>query len=148
MTLFDTSVLIDARDASSPWHQWAKDQIAEAVAGEGACANTVVVSEASVRATEPDKVPRLLEQMGITLVALPISAAVPAAKAFALYLERLKAEGKKTESKVPLPDFLIGAHAQGEGLKLATRDPKRIATYFPKVSLVTPPPTPASQGTG
>jgi predicted nucleic acid-binding protein len=138
MMLFDTSVLIDARDASSPWHQWAKDQLAEAVSGEGACANTVVVSEVSVRATDPEKVPKLLEQMGITLVPLPLSAAVPAAKAFALYLDRLKGEGKKTESKVPLPDFLIGAHAQAEGLKLTTRDPKRIGTYFPKVLLVTP----------
>ncbi len=146
MILFDTSVLIDARDADSPWHQWAKDRIAEAVAGEGACANTVVVSETSVRATEPDKVPRLLEQMGITLVPLPLSAAVPAAKAFALYLDRLKAEGKKTESKVPLPDFFIGAHAQAEGLKLATRDPKRVGTYFPRVSLVTPSEYPASPG--
>jgi predicted nucleic acid-binding protein len=53
---------------------------------------------------------------------------------------------KKTESKVPLPDFLIGAHAQAEGLALATRDPKRVAIYFPKVSLVTPSENPASQG--
>ena len=97
-----------------------------------------MVSEVSVRATDPEKVPKLLEQMGITLVALPLSAAVPAAKAFALYLDRLKVEGKKTGSKVPLPDFLIGAHAQAEGLKLATRDPKRVGTYFPKVLLVTP----------
>jgi hypothetical protein len=94
MLLFDTSVLIDARDAASPWHEWAKEQIALAVAGEGACTNTVVVSEASVRATDPDKVPKLLEQMGVTLVSLPVSAAVPAAKAFAAYLDRLKAEGK------------------------------------------------------
>lgn len=138
MILFDTSVLIDARDAGSPWHQWAKDQIATAVAGEGACANTIVVSETSVRAAEPERVPKLLEQMGITLVPLPLSAAVPAAKAFALYLDRLKVERKEIQSKVPLPDFLIGAHAQAEGLTLATRDPKRVAVYFPKVSLVTP----------
>ncbi len=52
MLLFDTSVLIDARDAASPWHQWAKEQIAQAVASEGACTNTAVVSEASVRAAE------------------------------------------------------------------------------------------------
>lgn len=72
MLLFDTSVLIDARDAASPWHQWAKGQIAHAVATEGACANTVVVS------------------------------------------------------------------AQSEGLKLVTRDPSRVSTYFPGVRLVTP----------
>ena len=48
----------------------------------------------------------------MTLVPLPVSAAVPAAKAFALYLDRLKKEGKRTDNRVPLPDFLIGAHAQ------------------------------------
>ena len=95
MLLFGTSVLIDARDAASPWHHWAKEQIAQAVTGEGACANTVVVSETSVRATDPDHVPQLLEEMGLTLVPLPVSAAVPAAKAFAAYLDRLKAEGRQ-----------------------------------------------------
>ncbi len=143
MILFDTSVLIDARDAGSPWHDWAKDQIAEAVASEGACANTVVVSEASVRAADPEKVPKLLEQLGITLVPLPLSAAVPAARAFAVYLDRLGKEGKKSQNRVPLPDFLIGAHAQAESLRLATRDTKRISTYFPNVSLVSPPDRPA-----
>ena len=39
----------------------------------------------------------------------------------------------RAENKVPLPDFLIGAHAQAEGLALATRDPKRVAFYFLKV---------------
>jgi hypothetical protein len=39
--LFDTSVIIDARDAHSPRHAWAKEQIANAVADEGAVANTV-----------------------------------------------------------------------------------------------------------
>src|ERR1044071_8549344 len=129
---------MDARDAASPWHQWAKEQIAQAVTGEGACANTVFVSETSVRAIDPDDVPKLLEELGLTLVPLPISAAVPAAKAFAAYLDRLKAEGKTTDRKVPLPDFLIGAHAQAEGLGLVTRDPSRVGTYFPTVRLVTP----------
>jgi predicted nucleic acid-binding protein len=33
----------------------------------------------------------------------------------------LKKEGKRTGNRVPLPDFLIGAHAQSERLKLVTR---------------------------
>jgi len=40
---------------------------------------------------------------------------------------------------VPLPDFLIGAHAQAESMKLVTRDPDRVKTYFPSVRLITPP---------
>jgi hypothetical protein len=74
----------------------------------------------------------------MTLVPLPVSPAVPAAKAFALYLDRLKKQGKRTDNRVPLPDFLIGAHAQAEGLKLVTRDPDRVRTYFPNVALVVP----------
>jgi len=49
MTLFDTSVVIDARDMDSPFHEWAKLQIAQAVAGDGAAVNTVIISEAGVR---------------------------------------------------------------------------------------------------
>ena len=47
MILFDSSVIIDARDAGSPFHAWAKERIAEAVAGDGASANTVVVSKSA-----------------------------------------------------------------------------------------------------
>jgi predicted nucleic acid-binding protein len=136
--LFDTSVIIDARDADSPFHAWAKQRIAEAVGADGAGANTIVVSEASVRASNRDAVPALLEGFGMTLVPLPVSAAVPAAKAFAVYLNRLKKEGHRTDNRIPLPDFLIGAHAQAEGLKLVTRDPDRVRTYFPKVELIVP----------
>ena len=82
MILFDTSVIIDARDPDSPWHSWAKEQIADAVGGDGAGVNAVAVSEASVRATDPDAVPGFLEGFGMTLLSLPVSAAVPAAKAF------------------------------------------------------------------
>lgn len=138
MTLFDTSVIIDARDSDSLFHHWAKEQIAEAVAGSGAVANTVTVAEAAVRARNRDAVPNLLQRLGIILVPLPIAAAVPAAKAFAVYLDRLKQQGKAPLRKPPLPDFLIGAHAQVEGWKLATRDPDRVRTYFPRVQLILP----------
>ena len=138
MILFDTSVVIDARDPDSPWHQWAKERIAEAVALEGAGVNAVVISEASVRAKDPQAVPALLEGFGMTLLPLPVSAAVPAAKAFAIYLERLKKEGKAVASRVSLPDFFIGAHAQAEMLTLVTRDPDRVKTYFSAVTLISP----------
>jgi predicted nucleic acid-binding protein len=98
--------------------------------------NTVVISEASVRAASPDDVPAFLEALGIKLLPLPVSTAVPAAKAFARYLSRLKAEGKSSHGRTPLPDFFIGAHAESEQLALATRDPHRIRTYFPGVRLI------------
>lgn len=138
MILLDTSVLIDARDSLSPWHSWAKDVVATADAGEGACVNTVVLSEASVRAAQPEQIARHLLELGILLLPLPISAAAPAAKSFAIYLDRIKKEGKRTENKIPLPDFFIGAHAEAEHMTLATRDDTRIRTYFPSVNLIVP----------
>jgi len=136
--LFDTSVVIDARDKGSPWHQWAKEQISQAGSSEGAAINSVVLAEACVRAERRDALPALLEQIGFTLIALPLSSAVAAAEAYATYLDRLKVEGKKPASKIPLGDFFIGAHAQAEGMRLVTRDPDRVRTYFPKVELIVP----------
>jgi predicted nucleic acid-binding protein len=34
MTLFDTSVIIDARDPGSAFHEWSKGQLALAVIGD------------------------------------------------------------------------------------------------------------------
>ena len=86
MILFDTSVVIDARAPGSPFHDWAKRQIAEAVqeGGVGGAVNTVVVSEASSRTENREAVPALLEGLGLKLLPLPVSAAIPAAKAFAI----------------------------------------------------------------
>jgi predicted nucleic acid-binding protein len=100
--------------------------------------NTIVISEASVRAENRDAVPALLESMGLKLLPLPVSAALPAAKAFAVYLDRLKKDGRSRENRLPLPDFLIGAHAKADGMKLVTRDADRVRTYFPDIQLITP----------
>src|SRR5271156_7074220 len=78
-------------------------------AAEGGAVNTIVVSEASVRSENRDAVPALLEGLGLKLVPLPISAAIPAAKAFAIYLEFGPIEEGRTENRKPrsspgLPD--------------------------------------------
>jgi predicted nucleic acid-binding protein len=138
MTLFDTSVVIDARDADSPWHEWAKEQIAAGAAAGGAIINTVVIAEAAGGFEQRDNLLEELERMGLSLMPLPVSAAIPASEAYAVYRSRLKAHGKQPASKIPLGDFLIGAHAEAEGMKLVTRDPDRIKTYFPSVKLIVP----------
>ena len=138
MTLFDTSVVIDARDADSPWHEWAKEQIIGAGAADGAVINTVLIAEAAGGFEQHDELLEELKGMGFSLSPLPVSAALPASRAYAVYRSRLKAQGKQTLSKIPLGDFFIGAHAEAEGMKLVTRDPDRIKTYFPAVKLIVP----------
>jgi predicted nucleic acid-binding protein len=138
MILFDTSVVIDCRDAASPWHAWAKERVADAVSTDEAGINAVAVAESGVRAANRAELNRDLEALGFRLLPLPVSAARPAAAAFATYLDRCKAQGVARASQTPLPDFLIGAHCEAEGLALVTRDPERVRSYFPRVKLITP----------
>lgn len=137
MILIDTSVILDARDPNSLWHSWAVEQIATAVSTEGGAVNPVILTEASVKAPDRAAVPTSLESWGLQLLDLPHSVAAPTAAAFAQYLDRLKSEGK-IGPRTPLPDFFIGAHALVAGMKLTTRDPRRVATYFPMVRLLSP----------
>lgn len=63
---------------------------------------------------------------------VPYEAAFLAGKAFLAYRRR---GGTK---RPPLPDFLIGAHAEVAGHRLVTRDAARYRTYFPSLSLIAP----------
>lgn len=137
MILFDTSVILDARDTKSPWHEWAVEQIAVAVSREGGAVNAVVLAEASVKAVDKAAVAPALQSWGLQLLDVPHAAAEPTAAAYGRYLLRLKSEGK-TGPRMPLPDFFIGAHALVASLVLATRDPHRIEVYFPRVSIRKP----------
>ena len=135
MTLFDTSVVIDARDADSPWHEWAKEQIAGAGAVEAPSSTPSSSPKRRAALSNVNELLEDLERMGLSFAALPVSAAIPASEAYALYRSRLKGHGKPPPSKIPLGDFFIGAHAAAEGMRLVTRDPDRIRTYFPAVKL-------------
>jgi predicted nucleic acid-binding protein len=137
MTLFDSSVIIDARDDDSPWHVWAIEQIKHHGSTDGAGVNVVALAEVSVRVENPEAVAEQLRGWGMELLPLPVSAAAPAARAYARYLAR-RDKAQLTIPKMPQPDFLIGAHAEATGMKLVTRDPDRIKTYFPAVKLIVP----------
>jgi predicted nucleic acid-binding protein len=137
MTLFDSSVIIDARDTHSAWHEWAIAQIKYFGSTEGAGVNVIALAEISVRVEYPEKVSAQLQSWGMEMLSLPVSAAAPAARAYANYLAR-REKGASAISKIPQPDFFIGAHAEATAMKLVTRDPDRIKTYFPAVKLIVP----------
>lgn len=138
MIHLDANVLIDARDPASSFHTWAKETIARHVAGEGAGVDTIALAEVLGHVTDRPVVVQQVRGWGVELLFVPPAAAEPAAAAFASYLARLKLEGITRDKRTPLPDFLIGAHAQVTGRRLATRDVERFKTYFPTVELVRP----------
>lgn len=135
-TLLDTCVLIYALERKDALRDWARGLIAKAVAGEGAVANTVALAEVGVGAEDPGTVTADVASWGVQLADVPVSAAAPAARAFRAYLENRPAEAPSR--RMPLPDFLIGAHALVTGYRVATNDPDRFKTYFPTVPLDQP----------
>jgi predicted nucleic acid-binding protein len=138
MTLIDTNVVIDARDASQSNHAWAAAQIELAVAGDGAGINAVTLAELCAGSPVPADIEPEIRKLGLEIFDLPAAVATICGKAYRHYVVARRVSGGGNAPKIPLPDFFIGAHAEIMGWKLATRDSERIARYFPKVGLVTP----------
>jgi hypothetical protein len=113
------------------------EQIKHYGSTEGAGVNVVVLAEVSVRVEKPEAVAEMLQSWGMELLPLPVSAAAPAARAYSQYLAK-REKKNLANSRIPQPDFLIGAHAEAEGMTLVTRDPDRIKTYFSSVKLIVP----------
>ena len=133
MVLVDTNVLLDIATRDAKWFEWSSTQLAPLINARQAAINPVVYAElAPCYRNERDLDLNLLPRADFKRLALPYSAAFPAARALAAYRQT---GGTRT---APLPDFFIGAHAEAEGHTLLTRDPLRYRTYFPKVKLLAP----------
>jgi predicted nucleic acid-binding protein len=132
-TLIDSSVLLDIL-APSPWREWSEEHLAEVVNDGEVAINQVIYAEIAVGFNTRERLERTLQAAGLKRLSLPWASAWLVAQAFGRYR---RAGGPRT---LPLPDFFIGAHAQAAGLALLTRDPARVKTYFPDVSLIAPPP--------
>jgi predicted nucleic acid-binding protein len=134
MVLVDTNVLLDVATRDPSWFHWSSMQLAKIISAREAAINPVIYAElAPCYGNERDLDLNLVPPRTFKRLALPYSAAFPAARAYAAYR---KAGGTRTS---PLPDFFIGAHAEAEGLRLLTRDPTRYRNYFPSVKLICPP---------
>ncbi|MDA0578077.1 MAG: type II toxin-antitoxin system VapC family toxin [Verrucomicrobia bacterium] len=129
--LVDTNVLVDVLTDDPRWATWSIDQL-EAHAGTGLIINPVVYAELCFGSPSVDFVDDVVRRFALTYQEIPRRALFRAAKAFALYKRR---EGTKVSV---LPNFFIGGHAEAAGMRLLTRDTKRLRRYFPAVTLICP----------
>lgn len=125
MILVDANVLIDVFNRDSDWFDWSRGQIGGLTSSTTLAVNPVVVSEVAWSFERLDGLVQLLADMLIGFEPLD---------AHAGYRER---RGPDTP-KLPLPDFLIGGHAQALGAAILTRDARFYRRYFPTVPLITP----------
>lgn len=130
--LVDSSVLLDLFTDDARWAEWSEDTLARYGETHSLYIDCVVYAEVSLAFAHREELDEALAGCGVVLGELPRDALFEAARAFLAYRRR---GGPRT---APLPDFFIGAHAQVQGWELITRDPARIRSYFPGVSLVTP----------
>lgn len=136
MIPLDTNVLIYAFDPDSPFHGWARETIADAVAGDGAGINAVSLAEICVGDADPPTVADRIRS--VEILDVPAAAADACAMAYREYRKRRMSQSDLPVANMPLSDFFIGAHAEIMGLKLATTDRGRFHTLFPSVSLEMP----------
>jgi len=130
--LVDSSVLLDIFTDDPVWAAWSEEQLATLDRNHQLFINDMVWAECSSAFNRIEDYSDVIARMGFSHRRIPKEALFLAAKAFVTYR---RAGGTKT---APLPDFFIGAHAAVEGMTLLTRDPKRVRTHFPRLSLISP----------
>lgn len=111
---------------------WSEAQFRTAAAKGPILINPIIYAELGTAFESAADLDKWLDPAVFQRLPLPYPAGWLAGQAFVKYR---RAGGTKSS---PLPDFYIGAHAEAEGLTLATRDENRYRTYFPGVALITP----------
>jgi predicted nucleic acid-binding protein len=132
MILIDSSVLIDITESQTEWAQWSEQQVLLAKSKGEVAINLMVYAEISRDFVDKAQLDLFLGDVGVKVEPLDLRIAYAAARAH----EEYRAAGGQRVAT--LPDFFIGAHANTMRWPLLTRDPKRIRTYFPDVTLITP----------
>lgn len=130
--MVDSCVLLDIFTEDRAWFDWSSKALSEYADRGVLVINAVVYAEVSVRFARIEELESALPPEVFEYRPLPREAAFLAGKCFLRYRRR---GGRKT---LPLPDFLIGAHAAIDGLPIVTRDCERFRTYFPTVELISP----------
>ena len=132
MLLVDTNVLIDVLEDDPEWADWSIAQLRAQSKVHPLTINPIIYAELPLTFSKVEALDKTIENLGLTVLELPLPALFLAGKAFVQY----RRQGGKANNV--LADFFIGAHAAVLGCPLLTRDARRYQTYFPSVELITP----------
>ena len=132
MIFLDTNVIIDVLEPQdSVAAIWSRQTFANVAREHRFVTNLIVLAELTSGLADAEAIERSLVEAEITVIDLDKAAALRAGAAFGDY--RRRGGGKQSI----LADFLIAANAATLGATLMTRD-RRIASYFPELTLLTP----------
>lgn len=128
--LVDTNVLLDVIGADERFGEHSRKCLAHCAADGVLVINPVVYAEVGALIDSIEELDDLLPSTLFRRDALPWPASYLAGRALRRY--RLRGGGRERV----LADFIIGAHAAVEGMKLITRD-RGYASYF-QISIINP----------
>ncbi len=132
-TLIDSNILIDIATRDPVWFEWSTEHLVTATDAGQVLLNQVIFSEVGAGYRDPARLDLALSDVALERRSIPWSAAHLAGQRFR---DHRRAGGRRDRT---LPDFLIGAHAETEGLRLLTRDTRVYRRWFPAVTLIGPP---------
>jgi predicted nucleic acid-binding protein len=130
--LVDSNVILDVLEDDPNWYNWSVEILEKYSESNRLIINSTIYAEVSIGFERIEELEDALNAGEFNLAAIPKEALFLAGKAFLKYRRQ---KGLRVST---LPDFFIGAHAAVAGMNLLTRDTKRIANYFPSVTLVSP----------
>jgi predicted nucleic acid-binding protein len=131
--LVDTNVLLDLFTQNNDWAQWSESQLKEHSKSYQLAINPFIYSETSVAFESVEDLDQVLESLKISVVELSRPALFLAAQAHVHYRKQGGVRAKI------LTDFFIGAHAAAAEMPVITRDDRRYRSYFPDVTVISPP---------
>jgi len=134
-TFLDSNILIALVNRLEFHHRWCHKEVQRCLAhNPPAVVSDIVFCEASVGMKTLQDMHDLIRQWGFERLRMTDEALFLPGRAFKTYREKNK--GEKTGV---LPDFFVGAFASAEKEDLMSIDVRKYKTYFPEVTLVTPP---------
>ena len=132
MILVDTNVILDVVQDDTKWAAWSLAALETAAGRDALAIDDIVYAELSVGYAAIEELDAMISAWRLELAPMPRPALFLAGKVFQRYRAQ---SGAKTGV---LPDFFIGAHAAIADAPLLTRDVRRIRTYYPTVTLISP----------
>lgn len=132
ITAVDTSVLLDVFLPDPNFAEASSSALRRADAEGSLVLCEIVYAELASQFPRREALDRALATLDLRFEAVDREIAFAAGRAFRAYRE-----SGGTRARV-LPDFLIGAHAQGRAGRLLSRDRGFYRTYFRKLALLDP----------
>ncbi len=136
-TFLDTSAILSAINHDEPHHEWSVAMIEERRAEGPLVIADIVYSEMAAGMRSKEETDAAIAEWALERLRGNDNALFKAGQAYKAYKMKKRAPGEPYKNNV-LPDFLIGALAEVEGIPLVTTNQDDFIKYFPALQVIHP----------